>query len=186
LADLAAHRGEEVTASEVARRQGITIPDAARQLARLEEAGLLRSHRRGRLRLYAVDESLPLWPELRRLLLKTTGAAALLAEALENLPVQAAFLFGSVAAGTDAASSDLDLLVVGPLGLKDLSPALDEAEATLGREVNAVVYTPEELRRALAGGDPFLNAVMRGPRVFLRGDENDLRGLAAHAADTAA
>jgi len=179
LAALADSRGAAVTGSEVARRQGLTVPEAAKQLQLLEQIGLLRSERRGRLRLYSVDEAFPLWPELRTLMVKSVGAAGVLREALVGLPIEVAFIFGSVAAGEETLASDIDLMVIGGVTRKRLSVALAARERDLGREVNSVVHSSSEFARGLAEGRPFLTSVMRGPKLFVVGDENALQRLAA-------
>jgi uncharacterized protein len=183
LAALAEQPGEEVTASEVARRQGLTVPDAARQLARLERLGLLESHRRGRLRLYRVREGFPLWPELRRMMVKSVGAAGVLRSALARLDLQLAAIFGSVARGEDTLASDVDLLVVGAVSMADLSAVLDEVEVAVGREINPALYTPEGLREEVGHGNPWLESVLRGEMLYLRGDEHVLRAIAGTAED---
>ena len=185
LGQLVARREEDVSASEIAREIGLSIPEAARQLGRLEELGLLESRRRGRLRLYRVQERHPLWPELRMLAVKTLGAAGVVGEALTELDLQVAAVFGSVASGLDTPQSDVDLLVIGGLSMADLSPALDEAERVLGREVNPALYTPAGLREELLRGNPWLESVLRGKLLFLKGDEDALRAVAAATADSA-
>ena len=164
LGQLAARTGEELTASEVARETGLSVPESARQLAGLEDLGLLTSQRRGRLRLYRVEERHPLWPELRMLAVKTLGAAGVVAAALAGLDLPVVAIFGSFARGLDTAQSDVDVLVIGDLSLADLSPALDEAERQLGREVNPALYTPAGLREELRRGNPWLESVLRAVR----------------------
>lgn len=186
LGHLVAREGEEVTASEVAAATDLSIPEAARQLSGLEDLGLLTSHRRGRLRLYRVVKRYPLWPELRMLAVKTLGAAGVVKEALADLDLEVAAVFGSVAGGLDTPQSDVDLLVVGDLSMADLSPALDEAERRLGREVNPALYTAAELQRELERGNPWLESVLRGKLLYLEGDEDALRSLAGAAEDQAA
>lgn len=183
LAALADRPGEEMTPSEVARRQGLTVPDAAQQLARLEGLGLLESRRRGRLRLYRVREDFPLWPELRGMMVKSLGAAGVLREALARLDLRVAAIFGSVARGEDTLASDVDLLVVGEVSAPELSAALDEAEAALGREVNPALYTEAGLREELQRGNAWLESVLRGEMLYLRGDKHALRAIAGTEED---
>lgn len=186
LGRLAAGLREDFTASEMARETGLSTPEAARQLALLEGLGLLRSQKRGRLRLYRVEHNHPLWPELRMLAVKTLGPAGVVGEALAGLDLELAAIFGSVAQGTDTVQSDVDLLVIGKLSMPDLSPALDEAERRLGREVNAALYTPAGLREELRRGNAWLEAVLHGKMLYLKGDESVLRALAGTRADTTA
>jgi len=184
LAALAEARGEALTATDIARRQGLSVQQAAKQLRLLEGIGLLRSEKRGRLKLYQVDESFPIWPELRRIMLKTLGIGGMIARAIGGLPVRVAFLFGSLASGEERLGSDVDLMVIGEVDARAVSDALKDVERELGREINPVVYRPEELRAAHEQGQPFIGSVMRGPKIFLVGDEDELRRIVAGAADT--
>jgi predicted transcriptional regulator len=61
---------------ELARIAGERQNAIWRELQNLEEAGLLRSEMRGNRKEYGVDKAAPLYPELRRLILKATGAPA--------------------------------------------------------------------------------------------------------------
>ena len=184
LAALAEARGEALTASDIARRQRLSVQQAGKQLRLLEKIGLLRSERRGRLRLYQLNERFPIWPDLRRMMLKTLGVGGMIRSALETLPITAAFLFGSVASGEERLESDVDLMVIGQVDARELSDALMSVERELGREVNPIVYRPEEFAAAIGEGRAFLASVMRGPKIFLIGDEHELQQIIAATADT--
>jgi len=75
------------------------------------------------------------------------------------------------------AQSDIDLLVVGDVGLADLAPTLRKVEARLGREVNVTSYAAVEFRRKAAANDHFLSEVLRGPTQFVKGDQRDVDDL---------
>jgi hypothetical protein len=62
-------------------------------------------------------------------------------------------------------------LVIGKVGLADLSPALRKAERRLGREVNVTAYSPEEFREKIKSRDHFLAAVLRGRKPFVKGGQ---------------
>jgi predicted nucleotidyltransferase len=139
----------------------------SREVARLEEAGLLTAVRRGRLHLVDANERLPYFGELRSLLLKTVGPAAVLGEALADVSgVDQAFIFGSWAARYNGEAgpppNDIDLLVVGTPDLDTLYRALRAAERRLRLDVNPVVRSPAEWRRPDRG---FLDEVRRRPLV---------------------
>jgi hypothetical protein len=51
---------------------------------------------------------------------------------------------------------------------------LASAERDLGRSINPTVYSPKEFKAKLQEGNHFLKSVMRGEKVLLIGDENDL------------
>ena len=65
---------------------------------------------------------------------------------------------------TERAESDVDLLIVGSVGLEELSPVLHELENRLARELNAVCYSLNEFRDKLRSNNHFLTSVMKAPR----------------------
>lgn len=101
-------------ASELIREAGTGSGAAQRELARLEESGLIVSRRIGHQKHYQANAASPLFPELRNIVLKTVGLAEPLRDALKPIApaIRAAFVYGSVAQATDQASSDVDLMIV--------------------------------------------------------------------------
>jgi predicted nucleotidyltransferase len=116
---------------------------------------------------------------LRGLLLKTAGVADVLREALAPLAagISVAFVYGSVARGEERRASDVDLLVVGDASFAAVAQALAPAQRRLGREVNPTVFTPAEFRQKLTAGHHFLRSVTGREKLFLFGNEHDLRRL---------
>jgi predicted nucleotidyltransferase len=163
-----AEPGRESHVRELARRLGRPAAVVGRELARLEEGGILASTWIGRTRRYRVDEASPLSQEVRGLVQKTIGVEQVLRDALERVSgVEEAFLFGSYAAGTERPASDLDVLLIGRIDQVALSERLQAAEQALGREVNAIAYRREEFEDLRRTGDAFLTDVIQGPRVAL-------------------
>jgi predicted nucleotidyltransferase len=104
------------------------------------------------------------------------GVFHALRSALEALSkrIVVAFVYGSVARGEETATSDIDLMVVGDAKLDDVLSRLSEVEKTIGRPVNPTVYSVAEFKSKLVNGNHFLNAVLKGKKVFLLGDEDEL------------
>src|SRR5262249_36975991 len=92
-------------ASELIREAGTGSGAAQRDLARLEESGLIVSRRIGHQKHYQANAASPLFSELRNIVLKTVGLAEPLRDALKPLAsaIRAAFVYGSVAKATDQA-----------------------------------------------------------------------------------
>ncbi|WP_217694624.1 nucleotidyltransferase domain-containing protein, partial [Serratia marcescens] len=67
-----------------------------------------------------------------------------------------AFVFGSVARGQETADSDVDVMVIGSVGFATVVRLLYDAQATLGRDINPKVLSPDEFRDGVAGQDAFL------------------------------
>lgn len=153
---------------ELARQLGFSATIVGRELKSLEQAGILRSERIGSVRRYRVDERSPIASEIRSLVQKTVGVEARLRDALADLAgIEEAFLFGSYARGDERATSDLDLMVIGPVDQEALSERLVDVERDLGRDVNVVTYERDELDRARRRDDRFVVDVVEGPRVQL-------------------
>ena len=86
---------------------------------------LLATRRDGNRLYYGANAAHPLYPELHGLVVKTAGIGAELRKALANVDgVELAFVFGSTAAGVASGSSDVDLLVLGTVGLRRILEAL--------------------------------------------------------------
>lgn len=165
---------------ELARATGTNPGTLGRELDRLSRAGLLQRRQQGNQVRYQADRACPLFDDLASLFRKTHGAAPALKEALAPLAgdIDMALLFGSLARGAQTQGSDVDVLVVGNVGLSELVQALYAAHEALQREVNPVVYTAEEFRERLQRGEPFLRRVLAQPYVFLKGGKDDLAKLA--------
>jgi predicted nucleotidyltransferase len=149
-------------------------------LDRLTGAGLVTKRRQGKQVYYRADTSNPAFGDLRSLFLKTFALADVLRDRLVPLTaeIDAAFVFGSVAAAEHGPQSDVDLAVVGRVGRKDLSAALGGAELQLGREINLVIYGRDRLRRLVRDGDEFVLDVLAKPKIWVIGDQSDLDRLA--------
>ena len=90
-----------------------------------------------------------------------------------------AFVFGSVARDEQVRDSDIDLMVIGDVRLKEIAPALHSAEQILGRPVNPVLFSPEKFREQYRQGNPFLLDVVRKDKIFLKGSRDELTELVA-------
>lgn len=163
---------------EVARRTGLPAGTLTRELKRLAGAGLLQREARGNQILYRANRASPIFDEIASILRKTSGFADELKRALEPLTdkIRVALVFGSMAQGTQAEGSDIDVLVIGDADFGSVVDALYPTQKTLGREVNPKVFSVHEWSSKLKAGSAFTTDVLRKPRVFLVGDEDELAG----------
>jgi len=89
--------------------------------------------------------------------------------------ITAAFVYGSIAKGTDTAASDIDVMIISDdLSYADAFGALQEAEVVLGRPVSPNILAPSEWRRKRAEESHFVEKVASQPKIFILGTENDL------------
>lgn len=129
---------------------------------------------------YQADSDSPIFPDLQGLLIKTAGLIDVLRDSLEPLAghIAASFVYGSIARNQETSASDVDLLVVGKVGLTDLALPLREAQDKLGRDVNPKLYSPAEFAKRLAASDHFLTNVLQKPRLFVMGNQRVLDEIA--------
>jgi predicted nucleotidyltransferase len=148
-----------------------------RQLGRLAETDLVTVTRSGNQKHYQARRDSPVFEELHSLIVKTVGVAEPLRRALARKAraIRAAFVYGSVAKGTDRARSDIDLMVISDsLRYSDLFEALQAAEAVLGRTINPTIMTLAQWRAKQARADSFAARVAGQSRVFVIGSDDDL------------
>jgi predicted nucleotidyltransferase len=146
-----------------------------RQLQRLEKAGLVTVSREGNQKYYAARTDAPVFPELRGLVVKTVGVVEPLRAALTPIAdeIDQAFVFGSVAKGSERAGSDVDLLVVtDKLAYAEIYSALATAERTLGRTINPTVFTRAEWKTKRRRHDSFAARITAQSRLFVIGSDD--------------
>jgi predicted nucleotidyltransferase len=163
--------------SEIVRTVNSGTGAVARELQRLQGSGLVLVQWIGNQKHYRANPDSPIFGELQSLVLKTVGLAGPLADALRphSDKIHAAFVFGSVAKGSDAAASDIDLLVIGDdLDYSDLYTALHGAESKLHRKVNPLFLAREDWRRKSSRKDSFVQRITAQPKIFIVGSESAL------------
>src|SRR5688572_2982817 len=167
-------------AADLARHLRLRPSSLQRELAALTGAGILRTRREGRNVYYQPDPQCPILPELRGLLLKTAGLVDVLRDTLAPLAdrIECAFVYGSIARGEERADSDIDLMVIGDVGLNNLAAELRPAREMLGREVNPRRYRPAEFAKRVAAKDHFLTRVLEQPKLFVIGSGDVLEQIA--------
>lgn len=152
----------------------------SRELTRLTGMGILAFTSEGRQKYYHVDRSCPVYEELRLLAVKTFGLADVLRAALKPFRsrLKTVFIYGSMARGIGNRQSDVDLMLIGALDLSDVASAIQSAGKRLGREINPVIYSPNEFKLKAKDGHHFIGEVLRSEKIFLIGDEDELKKLA--------
>jgi predicted nucleotidyltransferase len=172
LLEFFAKPGTAAHVREMARRVKASPPTVGAELAELARLGILQTQTIGRSLVYSIDDRSPLLPEIRGLVQKTIGVEGLLRTALEGLSgVDAAYVFGSHAAGTDRPQSDVDLLVIGRPDRVALSEQLAPVESAIGRDVNVVTKSEAQLRDRRKSGDVFWRQVLGKPMIHVAGRE---------------
>ena len=166
--------GQKRYLRDLERETGLSTGALQNELRQLHRADLVVRSRDGNRVNYQANTRHPAFEDLRRLVLKTCGAPALLRHALQDAEPQIRFaaIYGSMAKGSSHAASDLDLLVVGTISLPALIQTISPVEQQIGREIGVRLYTPEEFRqRREAPG--FLKRVLEGQLIPVIGAADD-------------
>ena len=179
LALLYSHVDESFYLREIARTAGVGLGAVQRELKKLSEAGIIQRTVRGRQVYYQANPACPVYSELKSLVVKTVGVGDVLRAALGSLAdrINVAFLFGSLVRGGERSSSDVDFMVVGDVTFAEVVSVLSRVQETIHREVNPLIYPPEEFRSKLAADHHFLKKALEGTKFFLIGDDDELAKL---------
>lgn len=150
-----------------------------RELARLEDAGLLISSVEGNRKYFQANRQSPVFLELRALMVKTAGIVDQLKKILQTRSdaIHVAFIFGSFARGSDTLASDIDLIVIGNITSRELSRQLTPLKEQLDREMNPVTIRVEEFQENVKKGDSFTQSILEEPKIFLIGDGDELQEM---------
>src|SRR5438445_13236115 len=177
LALLYGHADRSFYTRQIAREVNASVGAVQRELENLSKVGLIVRKSVGSQVFYQANRDAPIFREMQALVNKTTGVFSVLRSALHPLAkrVLVAFVYGSVAREQETAQSDVDLLVVGDATLDEILSRLSAVEKVIGRPINPTVYSVAEFKSKLASGNHFLNAALKGKKVFLLGNEDELR-----------
>ncbi len=184
LAKLLLRPDEQFHVRELARMTGISAGSLHRELQAMAAAGLLLREKVGNQVFYQADSRCPIYAELAAIFRKTIGLASLLSDALSGLAgkIDMAFVFGSMASGTQKPASDVDVCVVGDVSMLDVVKALSPVQTTLGREINPVVMTAEKFAQQSEKQDRFVMRLRTEPKIFVLGHDDDFAKLIADRA----
>ncbi|MBB1603709.1 DNA polymerase subunit beta [Variovorax sp. UMC13] len=169
---------------ELARLTDSHAGTLGREVDKLARTGLLLRSEQGNQVRYNANTGHPLFEDLAALFRKTHGVVPAVREALAPLDpqIRLALVFGSVARGTPSPGSDVDLLVLGDVNFMTLAQAVFPLHAALGREVNMVLYAPEEFAERVRTGDAFARDILAKPQLFVKGGADELAELAGDRA----
>ncbi|MEJ2333510.1 MAG: hypothetical protein P8Y08_12145 [Desulfobulbaceae bacterium] len=129
---------------DIERRSGFAIGTIQGALKKLSNLDLVLKEIDGNRTYYRANKNHPLYGDIHNLVLKTTGLVDVLKSALDTKKIKLAFVFGSFAKREEIAESDIDIMVIGGLGLRDVTKLLSNTEGKILREINPHVFSENE------------------------------------------
>jgi len=128
---------------------------------------------------YKAIRTFPGFEDLKNLFFKTVGLGENIRTALDTVinKIDFVFIFGSVAKNEESITSDIDLFIIGKIGLRELTKFLSPLGRDLQREMNLVVFDPREFQKRVLNKDHFLEEVIDSKKIWIIGSENEFKKL---------
>lgn len=180
LSVLYSHTDETFYLRQLSRIAGIKMGALQRELKQLTDKGIINRKEQGNQVYFQANKECPIFDELKSIVVKTVGIGDVLRVALTVFAddISVAFIYGSLAEGTEHSGSDVDILIVGNISLGAVVSALQDAQHIIGREINPTIYSASEFQEKVRANHHFLRNVLDSPKIFLIGDDDELERLA--------
>ena len=160
---------------ELVRRTGDEINAVRRELAFLQEHGVLTKEPRANRVYYALDKNYPFYYELLRIGSKTVGLGGeIIKNRIKLGKIKYAMFSGKFIRKIEKTAEEVDFLIIGTVVLPEIALLVRNEENRLGKEINYTVMTDEEFDFRKSRRDPFLLSILSGSRVMLLGDEESM------------
>jgi uncharacterized protein len=167
---------------EIARRAGISPPEAKRELDSLVGLGALAKAAKGNMSIYTMNPACPFINELKGLYLKTEGPIPLLKKELSKLEgLRYAFIYGSFASGDFSERSDIDLFLAGEVEAGEADKACFDVQKKTLREINYILWSEADLKKKLKEGGAFVSSLAKKGKIWLVGDADGFERIAEKA-----
>lgn len=166
---------EEFYQASLTKTTGCALIQVQRALKRLEDTELINKTKSGHRFYYKANKKHPAFEDIKRAFYKTILFGDLLKKALTTIKrkIQFGFIYGSLASGKESSSSDIDLFIIGDLGIRDIATILSDVGKELGREINPTVYSVKEFKKKIKEENPFINEILHCPKIWLIGEEHE-------------
>jgi predicted nucleotidyltransferase len=167
--------GEEHYLREMEKMSHIKVNSLQKEVKHLESIDLIKSRKDGNRIYYRANKDHPIYTELVSIVEKTVGITSLLVEKLKDQRIKCVFIFGSIARNEEKAMSDIDLVVIGDIGLRSVSKLLSGLQELIGREINPHVYSDEEFRQKVSQKNHFVMSILKNEIKPILGNVNEYR-----------
>lgn len=161
---------------EIARLTNTAAGSLHRELSKLAKAQVLLRQVSGNQVYYQANINFLIFNELANILRKTSDLVGSLTNALTPLAerIEVAFVFGSMARGTESFGSDVDLMIIGKISFSEAVTALYNVQTIIGREINPRVYSRTEWKKLIKNKNAFIEEILSKQKLFIIGTVNDI------------
>jgi hypothetical protein len=157
------------------RKTNEEINAVRRELARMENAGIVKKEHRGNRLYYWFRKDYIFYYDLLSLVVKTTELGKAIITNRNKLgKIKFAMLSGKFVRHLEREKDEVDFLIVGKVVLPELANIVREEESRREREINYTIMTEEEFEFRKRRHDPFITKILLASRVMLIGDEQEM------------
>lgn len=161
---------------ELSKTLNIPYGMVYREIKNLASLEIINENRVGKITLISPNKSLPYFDDLKNLIIKTTGIAEPIREALSKIKgIKYALIFGSFAKGEESEASDIDVLIIGNVNEEKILKELNKAEEKTGREINHILWNEKEFLKKARSRHHLLTDIAGNPVIMLVGEEDEFR-----------
>jgi len=159
---------------ELSRETGIPYGMVHREIKNLTNLNIITREKKGNLTLIKANRSLPIYNDLRNIIIKTTGFHYFINNRIQG-EIEYLLIFGSIAKHTDDMMSDIDLMLIGEVNELELVESVSQIEKEIRREVNYIHWTTDDFQKKIKEKSHILKDIADNPLIMLEGDEDEFR-----------
>lgn len=157
---------ESLYVNELSRKLALDKRNLVKKIRELEKEGILKSQRRGNLKLYSINRGYSLYKEYKKIILKTVGFEDRLRQIIKGIDgVKVAYIYGSYAEDKMNVHSDIDLLLIGEHNIVSLQRKLNKLQRDIEREINTVNMDEHEFKKRIKRKDSFILGILKRKHI---------------------
>ena len=157
---------ESLYVNELSRKLDLDKRNLVKKVKELELEGILAHETRGNLKLYSINTRFPLYQEFRKIIMTTSGVEDQLRRLLEGVHgIKEVYIYGSYAKNVMDTHSDIDVLIVGSVGVVDAQKRISKLQRDIDREISMTVMDQSDFKRRIKEKDPFVSGILKQKHI---------------------
>ena len=157
------------------RELGEEINAVRRELLSLKKIGLLESKKDGNKIMYTINKDCPILWELRSMFFKNSDTGKLLHSKFKDIEgIRVAIVTEAFLKSKYIEKTDIDMLFIGEMKVRDLSLAVSALEKEMGRVIKFAAMKVEDFEFGKKKRDPMLINALSKDKVIILGRDSDL------------
>lgn len=161
---------------ELSEVTGVPYGMVYKEVQNLTKMGIIIQEKKGTLNILHVNKKLPIYPDLRNIIIKTTGFYKHLTKEL-NGELDYLLIYGSTASHKDRPKGDIDLMVIGEIDENHLLDSISRVETQTKRVIDYIHWTLDGFYQKIKERNHLLLDIVEKPIIMLEGNEHEFRRI---------